>query len=46
MAGINGDTVDIDLGPAIAAGRAITALSARRLCYRDPNRSTAAQSVF
>ena len=46
MAGINGDTVDIYLEPAIAAGRAITALSARCSPYRDPNRSTAAQFVF
>ena len=46
VAGINRDTVDIDLEPAIAAGRAITALSARCCCCRDPNRSTAAQFVF
>src|SRR5258706_15107948 len=46
VAGINRDTVDIDLEPAIAAGRAITALSARCCCDREPNRSAAAQLVF
>src|SRR5207244_917879 len=40
MPRINRDTVDIDLEPSIAAGRAITAQSARCSCP-DPDRGTA-----
>src|SRR5207244_13435800 len=42
---IDRDTVDLDLEPAIAAGRAITALSVRCRCCRDPNRSRLAHGT-